>query len=220
MKNFFIKILILFCTHSLFGQDCTSEKLSKHWKLRVNLSTFVAQKEGVDIDPKFINYDFMNLPIGVPFNYLDYVQLDQYNYVNIGDDKLISPAFEAYKKMKIAANKNNAVINIKSSYRNKSTQTYMLNKHGAHQAETPGYSEHHLLTTIDIRYCGENTKLFLWMLNHAHEYGWIPSYYFRKGTQIRREAWHWRYVGIEAAQWFRCTWNTEYSNEIYRLNRI
>ncbi|OHX65190.1 M15 family metallopeptidase [Flammeovirga pacifica] len=220
MKNYKHILLLFLLPYSLIAQDSTKDPLQKYWKLRVNLSTYVAQKEGIDIDPKYIYYDFMNLPIGIPFNYLEYIRLDKYQYVDVDNDKLILPAYQAYIDMKKAGSIHNAIINIKSSYRNKSTQVYMMNKYGDQHAEKPGYSEHHLLTTIDIRYCGENTKLFLWLLTHAHEYGWIPSYYFRKDSQIRKEAWHWRFVGKDAAQWYRSTWENEYKAEIIRLEHI
>ncbi|KXX68937.1 D-alanyl-D-alanine carboxypeptidase family protein [Flammeovirga sp. SJP92] len=215
-KYFFI--LLTFFTHSIIAQECDSELSKKNWKYRVNLSTFISQKEGIDINPTKIYYDFMRMPIGVPFNYVDFIQIKDFKYKEVENNQLLYPAYEAYSKMKQEAFQKNIHINIRSSYRNKRTQQIVFNKHGATRAERPGYSEHHLLTTIDIRYAGENTKLFLWLLNHAFDYGWVPTYYFRIEKNIRQEAWHWRYVGEEAAQWFRCAWKTEIDHEINRLS--
>ncbi|NME70248.1 M15 family metallopeptidase [Flammeovirga aprica] len=215
-KYFFIFLTLL--THSLTAQECDTEITQKNWKYRVNLSTFISQKEGIDINPNKIYYDFMRMPIGVPFNYIDFIQIKEYKYKEIENNQLLYPAYEAYAKMKQDAFRKNIHINIRSSYRNLRTQQIVFNKHGASRAEKPGYSEHHLLTTIDIRYAGENTKLFLWLLNHAFDYGFVPTYYFRIEKNIRQESWHWRYVGEEAAQWFRCAWRNEINNEINRLS--
>ncbi|NLR92065.1 MULTISPECIES: M15 family metallopeptidase [Flammeovirga] len=219
MRYFFHLLLFFVSTHS-FAQECDDQIKKKHWNYRVNLSTFIAIKEGVDINPKYIYYDFMDLPIGVPFNYLDYINIKGYKYVDIDKNKLLEPAFHSYQEMRSKALRDGININIRSSYRNKSTQEYVFHKHGPKVAENPGYSEHHLLTTMDIHYCGENTKLFLWMLKYGADYGWIPTYFFRTGSYIRKESWHWRYVGADAAYWFRCTWNYQYQSEINRLQAV
>lgn len=71
----------------------------------------------------------------------------------------------------------------------------------------PGYSEHQLGTTIDItsaenRYQTEGfefTKLSKWLVENAHEYGFVLS--FPEGstaeTGFDYEPWHYRYIGVE-----------------------
>lgn len=217
MPRYFL-IVLFFSTFNSYSQECPKELVDKNWNYRVNLSTFISQKEGIDINPNQIYYDFMRMPIGVPFNYIDYIQIKNQDYKTLENNQLLMPAYEEYLKMKKAALKNDIHINIRSSYRNKRTQEIVFKKHGPSIAEKPGYSEHHLLTTIDIKYCRENTKLFLWLLNNAFEYGWVPTYYFRVEKNIRKESWHWRFVGIEAANWFKCAWRKEIQNEINRLS--
>ena len=69
-----------------------------------------------------------------------------------------------------------------------------------------GYSEHQLGTTIDFTTSEVGTSLagfdktdaFKWLLEHAHEYGFVLSY--PKGnTHYIYEPWHWRFVGRELA---------------------
>lgn len=69
----------------------------------------------------------------------------------------------------------------------------------------PGSSEHNLGLAMDI--CGtdnnfDTTKEFAWLMQHAHEYGFILRYTREKQiiTQVIYEPWHWRYVGVENAK--------------------
>ncbi|AZQ62281.1 hypothetical protein EI427_08530 [Flammeovirga pectinis] len=218
MQKLFCIVFLLLSNITLAQDDCSASLQKKYWRYRINMSTFLAQESGIDIHPDKIFYDFMNMPIGVPFNYIDFIDISNQKYVNIGSDKLLYPAYIEYKKMKADASKKGVNINIRSSYRSKRTQEIVFRKHGPKVAEIPGYSEHHLLTTIDIRYAGENTKLFLWLLKYGFDYGWVPTYYFRIEKNIRKEAWHWRFVGIEAAKWFECAWKDDINQEIRRLS--
>jgi D-alanyl-D-alanine carboxypeptidase len=70
-----------------------------------------------------------------------------------------------------------------------------------------GYSEHQLGTTIDFTTpeLGTNftnfasTKAFQWLLDNAHEYGFVLSY--PEGNQYYQyEPWHWRFVGVDLAE--------------------
>ena len=47
----------------------------------------------------------------------------------------------------------------------------------------------------------ESTPQYGWLMNHAHEYGFIQRYPANKvdETGISYEPWHYRYVGEEAA---------------------
>lgn len=69
----------------------------------------------------------------------------------------------------------------------------------------PGTSEHNAGLAMDI--CSleqsfENTKEFEWLCENAADYGFILRYPEDKQdiTKIIYEPWHWRYVGVEAAQ--------------------
>ena len=69
----------------------------------------------------------------------------------------------------------------------------------------PGTSEHQLGSAVDIN--ADNAKcsndvVYAWLAENAHEYGFILRYPQGKEelTGISYEPWHYRYVGIEAAQ--------------------
>ena len=69
----------------------------------------------------------------------------------------------------------------------------------------PGTSEHQLGLAIDINADADlcsNETVFAWLAENAHAYGFILRYPQGKEaiTGISFEPWHYRYVGIEAAQ--------------------
>ena len=75
-------------------------------------------------------------------------------------------------------------------------------------AARPGYSEHQTGLSLDI-FSKENTTTsnfkdspaYNWLTENAHKYGFIQRY--QKDTEditgFKEEAWHWRYVGVDAA---------------------
>jgi LAS superfamily LD-carboxypeptidase LdcB len=76
------------------------------------------------------------------------------------------------------------------------------NKFSAEQ----GYSEHQLGTTVDLTTSKigavlngfDATPEFTWLVNNAHNYGFVLSY--PKGNSYYiYEPWHWRYVGVDLA---------------------
>lgn len=69
----------------------------------------------------------------------------------------------------------------------------------------PGTSEHEIGLAVDFNYAKtnfENTSVFKWLMEHAHEYGFILRYPDGKQsiTKVKYEPWHFRYVGKEHAQ--------------------
>lgn len=91
-------------------------------------------------------------------------------------------------------------MNLKTTY--KTLYGSGANKFSADQ----GYSEHQLGTTVDLsteklgfKYTSfGDSPTFLWMKDHAYEYGFILSY--PKGnTHYQYEPWHWRFVGVKLA---------------------
>ena len=75
----------------------------------------------------------------------------------------------------------------------------------------PGYSEHSTGLAFDIVSSGyhgltlkqEKTRENKWLREHCAEYGFILRYHKDKEeiTKIRYESWHFRYVGVEAAEY-------------------
>ena len=69
----------------------------------------------------------------------------------------------------------------------------------------PGTSEHQLGIAVDINAdkskCSNN-EVYTWLAENAHEYGFILRYPQGKleMTGISYEPWHYRYVGVDAAQ--------------------
>lgn len=92
--------------------------------------------------------------------------------------------------------------NIKSAY----TVTYGAGTANTFSADQ-GYSEHQLGTTVDFITTGingtlegfGNTEAYEWLLDNAHEYGFILSY--PEGNEYYIfEPWHWRFVGKDLAK--------------------
>ena len=69
----------------------------------------------------------------------------------------------------------------------------------------PGTSEHQLGIAVDINAdksrCS-NEEVYKWLSEHAHQYGFILRYPLGKQsiTGTSYEPWHYRYVGVKAAQ--------------------
>lgn len=90
-----------------------------------------------------------------------------------------------------------------------------VSAHGQEEADTysarPGSSEHQTGLAVDVAVRGQSygsfggTRESAWMLEHAHEYGFILRY--GEGaesiTGYMYEPWHYRYVGVEAATYIR-----------------
>lgn len=84
-----------------------------------------------------------------------------------------------------------------------------------------GYSEHQLGTAVDFTTTGlgggfqglENTEAYTWLLENAHEYGFILSYPEDNQFYIF-EPWHWRFVGTELAEYLHDT-----DQEFYDLDQ-
>jgi len=128
---------------------------------------------------------------------------------------LVYEVKEAFEKMANDALKENLNIRVISSYRSYEYQTTLYNnyveKDGIELADTysarPGFSEHQtgLVVDVDNIKTGfenfENTEEFIWMKNHAHEYGFILRYPKDKEniTGYSYESWHYRYVGKKIA---------------------
>lgn len=132
-----------------------------------------------------------------------------------GKRMLVRDAKIAFEQMAQDALKEGYHIRAMSAYRSYSYQKDLYQRYvdqdGIEKADTysarPGHSEHQtgLVVDIDNRkevYTNfEATKEFLWMENHAHEYGFILRYPKGKEhiTGYTYESWHYRYVGSEIA---------------------
>jgi zinc D-Ala-D-Ala carboxypeptidase len=214
MNVFFVILTYLLVLPAvLFSQDCS--KAWMHHDLRTQLSTQTMKEFDIQVPVQKIQIDFLGAPVGIPFNYSinnycpfsDVVIVDEIK--NLLLHKL---AFQNLQKMRRASGFS---FHINFCYRSYSEQKALFDKLGPELAEKPGYSEHHLYTAVDIR--GLSSHQFLWLLQNAFDFGWVPSYYFRMGSQVKKETWHWRYVGKLAALKFRCAWEAEINKKILKL---
>lgn len=144
-------------------------------------------------------------------------------YVNVSNLKLRKEAADALKKMLTDYNKEyKEHLVISSAYRSYNDQynlhSYWVSELGATEAEKisakPGYSEHQLGTVVDFINKDSNyqltekfaeTKSYQWLINNAHNYGFVLSYPKDKEsiTGYKFEPWHWRYIGVDNAIEFK-----------------
>jgi len=200
------------------AQDC--EKAWMHYERRAALSAETAQNFGIQVPIEKIQIDFLGAPVGIPFNYTTQEYSSYHDHEQLEKDGRFRLHYEANKslvEMQIRAQKEGIDLGLNNTYRSYSYQKYLHDKLGEHQAERPGYSEHHLATAIDLK--AVNDQKFLWLLRNAFAFGWVPSYYFRESSKIKKEPWHWRYVGKLAAVKFRCAWESEIDRCIWKLKQ-
>lgn len=131
--------------------------------------------------------------------------------------KLVKDAKNAFESMAKDAKKENLTIIAMSTYRSyeyqKNLYSNYVNKDGVEKANQysakPGHSEHQTALAVDIYnkekpYTEfENTKEFLWMQENAYKYGFILRYpkYKTHITGYQYEAWHYRYIGTDIAEY-------------------
>ena len=95
---------------------------------------------------------------------------------------------------------------ITSGYRSYQRQAEVYAESEPGKAQEPGASEHQTGLAFDVTAESssgnfESTEQYGWLMQHAHEYGFIQRYPANKSdiTGISYEPWHYRYVGTEAA---------------------
>lgn len=140
------------------------------------------------------------------------------NIYSYGENqKLRQEAFDAFIQMFKDAKKENITLIINSSYRSYQDQEDIYNKYVArygeeeakNKAAKPGHSEHQTGLAADIQTYKtakdnfEDTDAFIWLQNNAYKYGFILRYPRDKEylTGYSYEAWHYRYVGLEIAEY-------------------
>lgn len=143
------------------------------------------------------------VPIDTPF----LARTDKQEY-------FLSSAYPHLHALLLAASSSGTRLQVLSAYRSFDTQAALKEgykiTYGAGTANSfsadQGYSEHQLGTTLDFTmpelHAGlvgfDKTQGFMWLKDHAHEYGFILSYPKGNGHFVF-EPWHWRYVGVELA---------------------
>ena len=128
-----------------------------------------------------------------------------------------SEVYDAFKEMFNAAKEEGITLIINSGYRTYEYQKEVYEQYkdanGEEYADSyaarPDFSEHQTGLALDIITYGtsgeefENTDAYKWLQEHANEYGFILRYPKGKEhiTGFKYEPWHYRYVGIDAAQY-------------------
>jgi LAS superfamily LD-carboxypeptidase LdcB len=113
---------------------------------------------------------------------------------------LFGSQFPAYYLLFAPRSANIVYLSICSAYRDYDYQKRIKRRY-PNKAIDPGYSEHHLGTTVDLLNVTWNNRNFRWLARNAHRYGYILTYYRRPELEVG-EANHWRYVGGETAEAF------------------
>ena len=119
---------------------------------------------------------------------------------------LTRKTYEAMEKMFHAAEEAdmNGYI-VTSGYRSYQRQQEVYAQSEPGKAQQPGASEHQtglaFDVTVETNDGFESTPQYAWLMQHAHEYGFIQRYPANKAdiTGISYEPWHYRYVGVDAA---------------------
>ena len=159
------------------------------------------------------------------------------NLVSVPDEygnneKLNEKALENFINMSTDCKKATGYkLLIRSGYRDYESQqkTYnsYLKTYGKKYTEDyvthPGSSEHHTGLAIDIK--AESSEVFAssreskWVNENAYKYGYILRYTkeYENITGIKSESWHFRYVGIEIAEYLQ---NNKMSYEEYYVRFI
>lgn len=172
-----------------------------------------------DISPTDLQKE--NLLIVNKFYYLDKDYVPD-NLVTIssvyGRGEIQEDAYNAFIKMYNDAAKKGLYPYISSPYRSYDRQntlyTNYVSADGVKNADTysarPGFSEHQTGLAMDLGTASNNnigdfekSKEFEWVKNNAHKYGFILRYPKGKEyiTGYMYEPWHYRYVGVEVANY-------------------
>jgi len=143
------------------------------------------------------------------------------DFVDMGGGHLMrEEAAEHFILMREAINEAGMNLNVIITYRSFARQRNHFNnavaRLGRSNAEggnaRPGHSEHQTGLAVDVLHRGhdgglmidmgfENSRQFSWLVENAHEFGFILRY--PRGYRVHHgfmfEPWHWRYVGIPIA---------------------
>ena len=155
------------------------------------------------------------------YNYLeedhDIPNLENISLMYAYNDNLLQEeAVTNYVKMARAAKEEGLNLVVNTSYRTYNSQEKIyynfVKQYGEEYAEEnsarAGYSEHETALSIDIDANRTDADLFeesseyAWLMENAHEYGYILRYPkdLEKITGFSFEPWHYRYVGKEVAE--------------------
>ena len=156
-----------------------------------------------------------------PLDPQDYVPRGLVTLTVPGGGQMTKLAAAALKDMYDAAKADGAPFRASTAYRSYNFQKGLFAQYvaqsGVAKAETfsarAGYSEHQTGLTVDVydptgchlQECYAKTASGAWLAKHAAEFGFIERYPkgYAEITGYKWEPWHWRYVGVELAEFMR-----------------
>ena len=156
----------------------------------------------------------------IPSDYepTDLVPLQEYGVPTLGSEVLRREAAEHLGRLVEGAAEDEEELMVASAYRSYEEQQHsherLLSVFGAdadRMSATPGHSQHQLGTAVDFTNAAAGyqlwlpfaqTSAYLWLEQHAWEYGYVLAYPLGKEEQTgyEWEPWHYRYVGVENAR--------------------
>ena len=139
------------------------------------------------------------------------------DHCSSGENYLAKEAKLAYDELCEASKKDGMQLGVNSSYRSHENQKSLydsyLKLYGQNYVNkyvsVPGCSEHETGLALDVKSLKSdvfaNSKEYTWMLENAYKYGFILRYPKDKEkiTGYSYEAWHYRYVGKEIANYIK-----------------
>ena len=173
------------------------------------------------VDPlvidKFDDYVLVNKHRQLSSKYVpdDLVTIDDVYVKADGEIEIERNVAKAFYDMAEAASKEGLELMVSSGYRSyedqeEITNTY-LELYGQNYVDNyvakPGFSEHQTAMSLDIASKTVDTFVnsdeYVWMMDNAYKYGFILRYPKSKEdiTGYKCEAWHYRYVGKEIAEY-------------------
>ena len=161
-------------------------------------------------------------PLGARYEPDDLVQLKNGSYaLNNNEDLMLrGMAADSLEEMAFAAGREGITLIVSYAYRSytRQNQSYSMHVRNMGQREAdrisarPGYSQHQLGLTIDfgsVNNTFAGTPQGLWLLKNASRFGWSLSYPsgYEAVTGYSWESWHYRYVGVELADFINKYFN-------------
>lgn len=157
-----------------------------------------------------------------PLDPIDYEPSDLVGTGVPGGGELAEEAALALRDMHAAAREDGAPFSVSTAYRSYNFQKGLFQQYvasdGVAAAERysarAGYSEHQTGLSVDLfdpsegchlKRCFGTTDAGKWLYANAADYGFIERYPDGETdtTGYKWEPWHWRYVGVELAQYMR-----------------
>ncbi len=112
--------------------------------------------------------------------------------VVVGGVELEAATARAFRAMAKAARTAGVHLGIRSGFRSHEKQQELYERYRAgwgNLAARPGYSNHQSGRAVDIFI--DDHRIYAWLERHARAFGFKRT--------VRREAWHWEYIGATRA---------------------